>query len=479
MTKTAGATGTGIIMMDWTRHNEVSARDPNELLWQQAICALVYDEVAVQDETIVCSRKLARWFFDDDAFPLLTELFECGGLTLLKRPLDAYPPELQDVAHDAPLRARRLQLERHSVGNAGQRLTFGVRRENLQDRLDAHFRTRSEGSGHRFAGSKHIVDYDLFDAFNKLLLDVLTAERWQPWLSESFDRLGPAERERFAQFVRDPHAALAAIEQRSPGDGARLVPSGESPYLSTAMAVRATRLFLPRIARQLQDLVETVFARPYCIREGADGRYGRYLHDLPSEEDLPSEPFLAPKARTLPSSPIVQPTFQVVPLPALLPGFGQVVATVRGLQHARDLRAAMATLDRSAQDGNETGVEKVLGEVRERWREVSDDLAFESAKAGMRVDPVTLGSFSSEVGEEVIFGILLAALSSDVNTALAATLGLTFKAATSRTVHLMADSLKARARRRWHRVHLRRRLRRAVEWRVVHHLPNLERDGDG
>lgn len=88
--------------MDWTRDNEVSVDQWELFVWHQMICSLIHDEVAVQDETLVMSKKLPRWFGKPETFPILREVFEFGGLTVLRRPLEAYFEEdLRDRARVA------------------------------------------------------------------------------------------------------------------------------------------------------------------------------------------------------------------------------------------------------------------------------------------------------------------------------------------------------------------------------------------
>lgn len=73
-----------IIMMDWTRDNEVPDHTNGGwryFVWHQLICSLIHQDVEAQDETLVMSKNLPKWFGARETFPILEEVFDCGGLT--------------------------------------------------------------------------------------------------------------------------------------------------------------------------------------------------------------------------------------------------------------------------------------------------------------------------------------------------------------------------------------------------------------
>jgi hypothetical protein len=88
------------------------------------LLSLLYADVLAQDETLVCSEKMASWFSDGESFSLLEQLVECGGLSVLKRPWERYPPGLRVQALRQPIASRREQLEKFSVNNDGAPLQF-------------------------------------------------------------------------------------------------------------------------------------------------------------------------------------------------------------------------------------------------------------------------------------------------------------------------------------------------------------------
>src|SRR5260370_29082462 len=113
-----------IVMIEWSRQNEPTHRNRDAFLWHQMLLSLLYDEVLAQDETIVSRNKMANWFAKGEDFRLLEEIFEIGGLTILKRPLQKYPDELKELAAKHPISARREQLTRFSVDNNGNAVVY-------------------------------------------------------------------------------------------------------------------------------------------------------------------------------------------------------------------------------------------------------------------------------------------------------------------------------------------------------------------
>ena len=118
------STNRSIVMVDWSRINEPAPRTRAEFLWHQMLLSLLYDDVFAQDEILVCSKKMARWFRDNESFRLLEEAVESGGMGVLKRPYERYPPELQERALEQPVTTRREHVERFSVNNDGTPLRF-------------------------------------------------------------------------------------------------------------------------------------------------------------------------------------------------------------------------------------------------------------------------------------------------------------------------------------------------------------------
>lgn len=472
-----------IIMMDWTRHNEVSTDDLNRLIWNQIIFSLLYDEVAIQDETIVCSRKLPQWFGNDKDFRLLEELFDCGGLKVLKRPLEAYPSSiLKDIAQESPISGRRLHLKDYSVGNAGQRLRFKEQQVAFHSRLDAYLNSTDGRQAHRFAGSKGLVSTNLFKEFGDLLVEVLIADKWKWWLDESFKNISKNVRDEFKDYVLNPELAVRRIEDSARGDGTRLVPPGPL-RLTTAMAVRVAKTYDRSTSSELQDLIETVFAKPYCKREGADGRFGLHLHELPVKLD--SSPLLNEPEEAAPGQvEIVKLRIFDVPLPTAEPGFAAVVNKVRSKKSCEELRRTMKSLDSAVLSRREEAIRKAIDDTADKWTWVADDFAREYSrnKIKIRAKSVTFATFVANVLKGSCYGMLVGSSLNEINkavtsgsapfvsaVAVGAAVGAAKDAIESGVYQLVGDSASNLLRRELLRLRLKTKLRHAVDWRRVPH----------
>lgn len=201
-----------VVLVDWSRHNEPTAHSRNSLLYELMLLSLLYDEVLVQDEILVCSKNMARWFSEPESFRLFEELFAVAGIVLLKRPLEKYPPELQESAQKKPVTVRSEYLEQFSVGNDGKQLRFTNEQRIFQTRLEACL--LASPSAHRDAGSKSALREDLMQSFGSLLSTVLTDERYSKWRRRRFPGFSPRMAQDFLAFVRDPAAASRRILEK-------------------------------------------------------------------------------------------------------------------------------------------------------------------------------------------------------------------------------------------------------------------------
>jgi hypothetical protein len=131
-------------MVDWARENEPTARGRNQFLWDLMLLSLLYDDILVQDEIILCSNKLPAWFPDTESFLLLEEIIDIGPLKILKRPQHRYPKSLQDLAGSRPISARREHLAKYSVNNDGKPLTLTPAHHAFHNRLEAFLSLRFE-----------------------------------------------------------------------------------------------------------------------------------------------------------------------------------------------------------------------------------------------------------------------------------------------------------------------------------------------
>ena len=347
-----------IVMVDWSRYNQPTEKTRDEFLWHQILLSLLYEDVLAQDETLVCSRKLARWFPDSESFRLLEQLVDCGGLSVLKRPWQKYPKDLRERALQHPIAARREQLERFSVDNDGTPLHFSKKQYAFHDRFEALLLSRPRA--HRHAGSRVKSDQDLMQEFADLLVTVLADPRYKKWLRRKFRNISEKTAEDFVRFAQDPDLALQRLREKHPGERPRFTPQPGRLVFSTALAVQVAATY-GNEAEHLQNLIESVFARPFCQHEGADGRYGKALRDLPltmdAEQDGEVEPLDALKVEVAVRVPVGLPSAGV--------DFAHLVEHLREKESVKQLRTAMHNL------GEDTNFQV----AESAWRRVSADLA--------------------------------------------------------------------------------------------------------
>jgi len=470
-------------MMDWTRHNEVSADNPEHLIWDQIILSLLYDEVAVQDETLVCSKKLAKWFLDKEQFEILKEVFECGGLKVLRRPLEAYPEELKDLAEKNPIIGRRSHLTKHSVDNDGNLLRFDDKQQlAFHDTLDKFLIEKPDA--YRFAGSKQLVSKNIFQDFGDLLEQVLLEDKWKQWLDPRFEHVDESVKNDFVGYIRDPEKAIKRIAKfHSKEEAQRLLPPGSGPLrLTTAIAVRVAATYPKDAANELQSLIETVFANPYCKREGADGRYGRHVDDLPIEVDLSSQ-MDDSQEETAGRIEVVELDAIDVKLPLPEPGFAKVVNEVRR-ESGKNLRKAIITLDSAVIDREEQAIDKAIHATMDAWKLVADDFATKYSRLNIETIDARVSAFTMNTRKGISYGLLTGygaetikwaynALNSPepmtspfpVWTVLGTSVGVISGALHSGLVELAGDFVFNELQRRRNQIEMRSKLENAVAWK--------------
>lgn len=369
-----------IVMVDWSRNNEPTARTRDQFLWDLMLLSLLYDDVFVQDEIVLCSERLPKWFPDTESFRLLEETIECGGLGLLKRPWQRYPDALQDLAQTQPITARREHLTRFSVDNNGAPLRFTPQHVAFHNRMEAFLAGRPRA--HRYAGEQNKLGGDLMQEFGTLLASVLKDPTYERWLRATYRTITPSIADDFVGFIREPDKAIARLHRERPGQAPRYTPRSGKPVFNTALAVQVAATY--QEAEPLQDLIETVFARPFCRDEGADGRYGKALRDLPI--GVPPNAGRVLKVETTVAVPLT------LPWPG--PGFSRIIASVREKQSGKRLRRAMRNLSRDS----------AFTHARAAWFDVADDIA--SLAAAKNMKKIDLQLLLLRVGEGVLWGAL-------------------------------------------------------------------------
>lgn len=371
-----------IIMMDWTRHNEVTdIGGLNYFVWHQIICALLHEDVLAQDETLVMSKNLPKWFANETTFQILQEVFECGGLKVLRRPIEEYPAELYEQVINDPIVARRAHLIKHSVDNDGNNITenyFHDDERNFHNLLDNFLRKHTKA--YRFAGTREDSGpTHIFDQFGSQLREILDNRKWDPFIRFLFPGgLNDKVRDAFLEYITDPALALDRIEEFERGKAERF--RKDQLRFSTAIAIAVAKTF-PEFSIQLQNLIEATFAKPYCQREGAVARVGPKLLWLPEIDDLDGftgDEIHPQELRVIPGRGID------VPLPKVSKGFAKAVNLVKEKPGVRELREAVAVLDEKQVGGSsEDEFREAAEKVVKCWEPVAEDLAKELSHVGI------------------------------------------------------------------------------------------------
>jgi len=374
-----------IVLVDWARNDEPTARSRELLLYELMVLSLLYDEVLVQDEIFLCSRKMARWFRGPENFRLLEELLAIGGIVVLKRPVEKYPSELQELAQKQPVIARREHLERFSVGRHGEPIRFDGKQAEFHARLASVLAISPHA--HRPAGSKKPGSTDLIQRFGTTLKSVLTEEIYLRWRSSRFPQVTPSMAKDFVRFVEEPNAAIHLV--RSSGQEPKYTPDGKTPVFNTALATQAAATYPPSQADTMIGLIETVFAVPYCEDEFAEGRYGPALRELPLAQATQEE-------GTEPASVKVETKIQIpMGLPRPAPGFAQIIQGVRDSIEGRTLRNAM----------NQLGADLTFRRAEEAWAAVADKIACKIATSA-KTHKIDVLAILASVGKHLFFEFL-------------------------------------------------------------------------
>lgn len=341
-----------IVLVEWRKRNEPTHNAPAQFLWHHMVLSLLYDGVLGQDEAFVYGRKFANWFDDDDKFDLLRELFDCGGLTVLKRPIESYPtPELQALAHTNSITARRELFRMRRVTYKGIPIRFSRKQIAFHSRLEALINNAQNSHAHQFGQ----ITPDLMPRFSNLFFDVLTERKFRPWLKRKFPHITDAHAEEFAKFARDPDKAAQRLRDTKNEYADRVATT--NPYFTPALAIQVAASYEPSVARSLQTLTESVFAQPFCQDEKAAGRYGRAVGSVPEDSGLKYG-----DARPV----IADFKLSKIGLPLPHKGFGEVINRVRDGKSVQDLRNAMQNLGKDRYN---------LEYAAAKWVALADDIA--------------------------------------------------------------------------------------------------------
>ncbi len=368
-----------IVISDWAGPFELEprAKDRDSLIWQLIIQSLLYDEVLIQDQVLVCSSKLAEWFTDEEAIPLLRDLFDMGSIVVLKHPLKAYgDDDLSDLASEWPVLARSKFIEKHS-SVADKPFRPDERQKEFHKVLEACLRRDCQ----RFAGDSR--DFHLPDKFGLVLTQCLGLRTHQAWRERNFPGISPGMVADFIEFIESPAKALERLKTG---------PRGGAPnplWFNTALGDQVAATYRPEEAKSMIELIESCMAHVFACGEAADERFGGGIYSVLTaceKQDLETEPEVIVQS-------IVQSQLNL-PLPRK--GFGKAIREVREDAAGKNLRKSI----------KELGATITFDDQKERWSEVAELMATKLPTT----KEIQIFSVAGAVGRGMVFATLMTAL---------------------------------------------------------------------
>ncbi|MHC4172809.1 MAG: hypothetical protein ACYTBX_01635 [Planctomycetota bacterium] len=265
-----------LLMTDWVGGTGKIAKDFKTFIYELVLLSLVYDEILIQDEALVLSRKLSRWMKAKEDFRLLEECFGAGCIRVLTHPKRAFPiQELKDLSEYNPIQARAKYIAKYSTWGDKPFKPTKLQRQ-FYNRIDSLI--SSSQSYHRPVGQKERIDFR--SRFPKILLEVLSGNSYRKWRERAFSGITPEMADEFIRYIDEPGRALGEL----PSDIRHSIP-GEHIF-TRSLGYRLTTLYEAPMQNAMKKLIETVFAAPFCENEDASGRYDSALKEfvLPLEE---------------------------------------------------------------------------------------------------------------------------------------------------------------------------------------------------
>lgn len=348
-----------LIMSDWAASGESVPKDRQALLQQLLILSLVYDEVLIQDETLVLNPLFAQNFASSADFRVIEQLVETGALVILKHPLALYPDDsMRERATDAPIETRATYISQY--GTSGEHVFTPTDEQRIfYKRLDCSL--LKEKSASRAVSGETIGGRDIMEVFSSLLYLVLNDhEGYGMWLQTAFAGITPEMQIEFLRAIEAPKRAVDRIQKQA-GIVRAVSRSDGTPVFNRSLGYQLAATYGRHEAAAMQNLIQTVFAAPYGFREGATGRYSDCLHE-----------FLAVPGKTgitVASSKehvgIIANVATDIHLPSTDDAFCDVVREVRARDAGKKLRLAMQQI----------GSDRDFSDFEASWCELADTLA--------------------------------------------------------------------------------------------------------
>lgn len=342
-----------IVLTDWGAYASVY-QSPTKLITDLIILSLLYDEVLIQDEILVLSDVMPRWFQGRSGSSLLNMIFALDSVVLLKWPVAAYTSNVKVNPVDNPIQARAEWHVRNST-RGDQIFEPDEEHKIFYKQLEAALTCRKSSARERGRNKKIDIGQD----FKKILGEVLSDRRYDSWLSSLYLSLSQRVSDDILRYMDDP--SLAVRDLNDSGFHVNTVMHDNGPVFNRSLGFQISKMYNDAERSCLQQLIQSVYSMPLCKSEEAIGRYSGLLKEVPwggSGARAP-EPAGEPTVRV---EAIVNTTLS---LPEHFDDFPSIINKVRDTEEGRRLRETMGRL----------GQDATFSEVSDCWAAVAEVLA--------------------------------------------------------------------------------------------------------
>jgi hypothetical protein len=349
---------TRLLLSDWAAFGRTIPRRSQRLLTELLLLSLVYDEILIQDETLVLNHTFADQFASQETFRVIEQLIESNVLVILTHPRNLYPDAaMKERAPGSPMETRAEYISRY--GTSGDTpFTPTVRQQALYKRLDACL-LRNPRS-HRSVSLQTIGGRNIMEVFKELMYLVLSdQESYGRWLRSAFRGISDEMRTEFIRCIEDPSRALTRIISHRGEIRSVLQPDGV-PVFNRSLAYQLSATYGSLGMGAMQRLIQTLFAAPFSYRECATGRYNSLLREFLLVPDTVDHPTPAMHHVSL----VADLSTKIV-LPPIRRDFCDAIHAVRKCHAGIKLRSAMRN----------AGKDVDLANLHTCWSDVAQELA--------------------------------------------------------------------------------------------------------
>jgi hypothetical protein len=361
-----------IIFTDWAASVKHTDLDLNSFIYEILIYSLLYDEVLIQDEVFALSNKIASWMNDERERGLLEKIFEIGTLKILSFPKESYPLDLQEAAYTNPIQTRSKYLQKFATSHEDQFIA-SEKQNSLYNFIDSSV-SRNRSLLRPIRKSQQL---NLLGVFHKLLVEVLTKPCYEKWINTAFKNIQAQTKDEFVGYILKPESAIKKLSDNniSPRNA---IDKNNEPMFTRSLGYQISKLYNYKEAIEIQCLLQTTFAAPFCYNENGVGRYSSVLRELPL---LDSGSYCDAETKAV---SVVQQVDIPINLPSLDVNFIDAIQNVRESSSCKNLRDSIQSM------GNDLNFDRQI----EYWNDVSDQLAsniLSCKKTNLKVATIDIG----------------------------------------------------------------------------------------